>query len=363
LYVYDPPDGNPKPPFRYLPNATTPEGLVTNGLGWRGAPVQFRRSPKTIRIVFVGASTTAEIHGNPFSGPDYIENWLNRWATDRKLDVRFEVMNAARESIRSGDIAAIVNQEVVPVRPDLVYYYEGGNQLKLATVVKDVPKGVPKPGATIERWLRDLVPYSALARRAASLMGGKEWPKPDYKIDWPKGLDESDPDLKRTDLPVNMSTIMGDLDAIRADLAKVDAGLALGTFHWLAKEGLELNAVRHKPILEHLNMNYYPFRYRDLERLTAFENRVFAKYAADRGIPLIDVARYMPYDPDLFTDATHNTEPGVRLRAWIVFQQLLPVIERKLASGAWPKPVPVMAKSHPAFTVPPREITFNCEAR
>ena len=51
-----------------------------------------------------------------------IKNWLNRWATDRKLDVRFEVMNAARESIRSGDIAAIVNQEVVLVRPDLVYY-------------------------------------------------------------------------------------------------------------------------------------------------------------------------------------------------------------------------------------------------
>jgi len=272
------------------------------------------------------------------------------------------VMNAARESIRSGDIAAIVNQEVVPVRPDLVYYYEGGNQLKLATVVKDVPKGVPKPGGTIERWLRDLVPYSALARRAASLMGGKEWPKPDYKIDWPKGLDESDPDLKRTDLPVNMSTIMGDLDAIRADLAKVDAGLALGTFHWLAKEGLELNAVRHKPILEHLNMNYYPFRYRDLERLTAFENRVFAKYAADRGIPLIDVARYMPYDPDLFTDATHNTEPGVRLRAWIVFQQLLPVIEKKLASGEWPKPVPGMPETHPALSVAPRELTFDCQA-
>ena len=56
-----------------------------------------------------------------------------------------------------------------------------------------------------------------------------------------------------------------------------------------------------------------------------FENRVFAKYAAARGLPLIDVARYMPFDPDLFADATHNTPAGVRLRAWIVFLQLLPL--------------------------------------
>lgn len=363
LFVYDPPNGQTKPPFRFLPNATTPDRLVTNAFGWRGAPVPFRRSEKTVRIVFVGASTTAETHRFLFSGPDYVGNWLNRWAAERKLDVRFEVLNAGRESMGSSEIAAIVRQEVAPMRPDLVFYYEGGNQLKLSTVVKDVPKGVPEPGGLLERWLRDMASYSALARRAATLTGGKEWPKPDYKVDWPKGLDESDPDLTRSDLPVNLNTIMRDLDSIRADLAKVDSDLALGTFHWLAKDGLELDAVRHKPILENLNMNYYPFRYRDLERLTAFENRVFAKYAKEHGLPLVDVARYMPYDPDLFADASHNTQPGVKLRAWIVFQQLLPIVEKRLASGAWPKPVPIMAETHPAFTVAPREITVACEAR
>jgi hypothetical protein len=363
LFVYDPPGGETKPPFRFLPNATTPDRLVTNAFGWRGAPVPFRRSEKTVRIVFVGASTTAETHHFLFSVPDYVGNWLNRWAADRKLDVKFEVLNAGRESVKSSDIAAIVRQEVAPMRPDLVVYYEGGNQLELSTVVKDVPKGTPKPGGIVERWLRDMAAYSALARRAASLTGGKEWPKPDYKIDWPKGLDEADPDLKRTDLPVNLNDILGNLDAIRADLAKVDSDLALGTFHWLAKDGLELDAVRHKPILENLNMNYYPFRYRDLERLTAFENRVFAKYAKEHGIPLVDVARYMPYDPDLFADATHNTQAGVKLRAWVVLQQLLPVIEKRLASGAWPKPVPSMGEIHPAFAAAPREITFDCKAR
>jgi hypothetical protein len=94
LYVFDPPDGLPRPLFRFLPNATSPDGLVTNEFGWRGRPVSFARKPRTIRIVFVGASTTAEIHHYPFSGPEYIEGWLNRWAEARHLDLRFEVLNA-----------------------------------------------------------------------------------------------------------------------------------------------------------------------------------------------------------------------------------------------------------------------------
>lgn len=362
LFVYDPPDGQPRPNFRFLPDATAPDGLVTNGFGWRGRPVPFARSARTIRIVFVGASTTAEIHHFPYSVPEHVEVWLNRWAAGKKLDVRFEVLNAGRESIGSSEIAAVVRQEVAPLRPDLVVYYEGGNQLLLSTVVPDQPPGTPRPGGVLAGWLRDLAAHSALARRIEALTGGREWPKPDYKIVWPKGLDEADPDITRPDLPVNMSTIIGDLDAIRDELAKVDGELALGTFHWLMKDGLELSAIRHRPILENLNISYFPYRYHDLERFTTFENRVFAKYAAARGIPLIDVARYMPFDPDLFVDATHNTPPGIRLRAWIVFQELLPLVEKRLASGTWPRPVPAMGDVHPAFKVPPRELTVDCKA-
>jgi hypothetical protein len=361
LFIYDPPDGKQRPIFRYLPNTTTPKGLVTNEFGWRGPPVPFARSPLTIRIVFVGASTTAEVHDYPFSGPEFINNWLNRWAAARGLDVRFEVLNAGRESLNSTDIAAVVHQEVAPMRPDLVVYYEGGNQLDLSTVVKNVPKGVPQPGGTVARWLREAAKHSALARRLEAITDKGEWPKPDYELSWPKGLDESDPDLTRTDLPVNLNTIMRDLDSIRGDVAEVGGELAVSSFHWLAKDGLQLDGNRHKPLVEGLNVRLFPYRYRDLERMTNFENRVFKKYAAAHGLPFVDVARYMPYDPELFSDAFHNTPPGVRLRAWIVFLQLVPLIEKKLESGEWPKPVPPdMGTTHPAFAKPPRKITFDC---
>jgi hypothetical protein len=360
LWVYDPPDGKIRPTFRYLPNFTAPDGLVTNEIGWRGPPVSLQKPPKTVRIVMVGASTMAEIHHYPFSSPEYIQAWLNKWAEDKKLDVRFEVLNAGRESVNSNDIEAIVREEALPLRPDMIFYYEGGNQLDLSTVVKDVPKATPMPAGWLARFLREAAQYSAIARRAESLMPGGEWPRPPYTLTWPQGLSESDPDLTRKDLPVHLNNIMDNLDKIRAELDKVGGLLSIGSFHWLAKDGLVLDASRYKPILYTLNVTYFPYRYRDLERLTKFENTVYAKYAKEHGLPFIDVVKYMPNDPDLFSDAIHNTPAGVKLRGWIVLQQLMPVIEAKLKSGEWPKPVAADAPAPAPYK--PREIKFNCKA-
>jgi hypothetical protein len=161
-------------------------------------------------------------------------------------------------------------------------------------------------------------------------------------------------------LPVNLSVILRDFDQMRADLATVDSEFALSSFMWLVKDGMVLNPIRNRLILDDLNVRNFPFRYRDMERLATFQNRVFAKYASVHGLPFIDLARVMPFDPDLFADAIHNTYPGIRMQAWVVLQQLLPIIEKHLASGAWPKPVPIMGETHPAFVVAPRQITFHC---
>ena len=82
-------------------------------------------------------------------------------------------------------------------------------------------------GASGPSWLaklgQDLSGEFALVRRVQALFagrempaGGGEWPKPDYTLAWPAGLDERDPDIGRVDLPVNLSTILRDLDAMRS---------------------------------------------------------------------------------------------------------------------------------------------------
>ncbi len=372
LYLYDPVDGKASPPYRFYPNVTLPDRLVTNQIGWRGAPIEVPRGPRTVRIVFAGSSTVVDGHFAPWSYPEYVGHWLNLWAQSKKLDVRFEVLNSARESNISTDIANVIHTEVLPVRPDLVVYYEGGNQFRLDTIVDRVPQGSatrpPGTGASVSPdWLRAASHYSALLGRVQAAIGfassdldGREWPKPDYKVVWPPGLDEQDPDLAYPRLPVRLNDIQRDLDRIRADLASIGSDFALSSFAWMVKDGLELDPIRHRYILEQLNVSNYPYRYRDLERLAKFQNRLFAKYARVHGIGFIDVAGQLPADPDLFLDAVHASYAGTRLRGWITFNQLIPMIEKHLADKSWPRPMPNPEPPLPTFT--PRRVTLSCKA-
>ena len=369
LYLYDPPDGAATPPYRYLPNATLPNGLVTNQMGWRGQPIETPRGERTIRIVFVGSSTTMGAPHLPFSYPELVGYWLNSWAASKRLPVHFEVLNTGRESIASTDTAAVVRTEVLPLRPDLVVYYEGGNQFYLSSIVAGLPKRSAAPpqsaASAAPTWLQAASRYSALAARIGAAIGlagasqdGREWPKPDYYVVWPSGLDESDPDLAYPELPVSLNIIQRDLDRIRSDLAAVGSDFAVSSFLWMVKDGLMLDPVRHKYIIEQLNVGYFPFRYRELERLSQFQNRLLAKYANVHGLPFIDTARYMPFDPDLFVDAVHTNNAGLRLQAWVTFNQLLPTVEKHFADGSWPRPRDPSAPPLPIIT--PRKITFDC---
>ena len=209
----------------------------------------------------------------------------------------------------------------------------------------------------LERFGQSLGDEFALVRRVRALFaahempaGGGEWPKPDYKLVWPAGLDERDPDIGRSDLPINLSTSWAISTPCAAPRRQSGAELVLASFFWLVKDGMVLDPVRHRAILEYLNQGYAPFRYRDLERLAAFQNRVFAKYARAHKLDFIDVARLTPFDPDLFVDAIHTTYAGERLRAWVFFQAAgadrgEPPEERRLAAqgGAVDRPPPVFA--------------------
>jgi hypothetical protein len=377
LFVYDPENGLPSPHYRFLTNMTAPDGLVTNDYGWRGPPVPFERGSRTVRIVFAGSSTTVSAHHYPHAFPEFVGYWLNLWSQARGLGIRFETMNAAREGIDSTDIAAIVHEEVLPLRPDLVMYYEGANQFDLDSLVPEYAHGRPaaprsvatavQPQGRLAAWLLDVARYSAIARRVQAAIGaageptaGAEWPKPDYTLVWPIGVDERDPDINRPDLPVHLGAILRDFDRMRSELAGTGAELALSSYKWMVHDGMSLDPVRHRYTLEHLNAYNYPYRYRDLERLALFQNRVFAKYARLNDLDFVDVVKFMPDDPDLFVDAIHKTYAGERVMGWVVFNQLVPLIEQRLASGAWPRSVPAMAGPHPAFRTPPRLITFTC---
>jgi hypothetical protein len=118
--------------------------------------------------------------------------------------------------------------------------------------------------------------------------------------------------------------------------------------------------VRHRTLLGHLNIAMYPLSYRDMARVAALQNRVYAKYAATHGLAFFDVAGLMPPSKDLYTDAVHFSYAGVRLHAWIVMQGLIPLIEKRLSSGVWPRPEGPSIEPPPGLYYTPTEIPVSC---
>jgi lysophospholipase L1-like esterase len=361
VFAFDPPRESTHPRYRFPPNVTTAAGLVTNDFGMRGQPVTLAKPPRTIRIAFLGASTTVGYHQFRFSYPEYVNYWLNRYAQSRNYAVRFEALNAGREGINSEDIAAIVQDELLALDPDLAVYYEGSNQFGTGHALvspqipprSDIDPNDPIVEHKIPQLIRTHLAVGDLLDRALNgFRSAGEPRKPAYRLMWPAGVDELKPNVDDSRLPLLLPVIVKDLDSIRRSLDSIGGQLAVCSFEWLAKDGMPLSAKRHPFIYKQLNAAYWPLRYADIRRLADFQNRVLSRYASARKVPFLDVASALPQDPSLFDDAIHMNEAGDRIKAWIIFQQLVPIVRRKIESGEWPRtgahnvpPLPSLAAS------------------
>jgi hypothetical protein len=90
IRVFDPPLTTIFPRYRFPTGITTVDGLVTNQFGLRGPALALAKPAKTVRIAFLGASTTVGFHGFAFSYGERVVHWLNRFAEANHYDVRFD---------------------------------------------------------------------------------------------------------------------------------------------------------------------------------------------------------------------------------------------------------------------------------
>jgi len=360
---FDPIENGIYPSYRHSRRLSAPGWFTTNSFGWRGPDLELNKPAATIRIAFVGASTTVNEYVFPYSYPELIGHWLNLWSEARGWPYRFEVINSGRTGIDSHSIAAIVRQELVPVEPDLVVYYEGSNQFwPPGAIGYRFGRLYPRPNGASGR-VSAIDQMSALAVRARlaieSLRGG-DGSEPLKPFQWLRlaGVDEQRPDPYDGRLPVELPAIVADLDAIRASLETIQSELVMTSFIWMVKDGLKLDLPRQLGLFNYLNRDYWPATYATMRRLADLQNRVFAAYARQHQLPFLDVAAAFTLDANLFGDAIHLRYPAVRLHAWLVFQGLTPLIEQRIAAGRLPRPASRQRSTHPAFDQPsPRTIT------
>jgi hypothetical protein len=355
-YIFTAPEPGLYPIYRHLVSVSPPGWFVTNNFGWRGPDVDLNKDGRTIRIAFVGASTTIAPYYLPFSYPEFIGHWLSLWAKVVHPGLRIEVINAARTGIDSSSIAAIVRQEVAPLEPDLTVYYEGANSFGPKSTIRiperwqrERPKLTFRPPSAIER-------RSALARRLTSFsvrlaaVDGREPAKGVYPLVWPRSVDEQRPDPDDPALPMGLARVVHDLDSMDAALRSSGGELAIESFMWFIPEsGVPLDLSKHQAIYTYLNRTLWPVSYEHLRRMTTFQNRALKAYAAKRHDLYLEVASALPQDPDLFSDPIHMGEPGLRLQAWIVTTQLIPWINARLHVGTLPKAMRTPRTEHPAF--------------
>lgn len=351
LDVFEPVEPGHSPPYRYYQSRTSPVGLATNAFGFRGPDIPLNKPAGTVRMAFVGASTTVGSYGAPFSYPEYVVHWLNLWAAKSKSPVRFDLVNAGRLGMTSPNIAAIVRQEVMPLEPDLLVYYEGSNQFIFADNLagEEFPV-LGRPESRWEAFVRRAGPFSALVSRIARGLksmqtSAAEPPKPRYTLRWPEGLDRKAPDIERTDLPLDLPQIVSDLRSIRDAAAAGGAELAVSSFVLFVEDGLRTS--RGGFVYDWLNHRCWPYTYADLRMLADFQNTVFESLARTENLLFVDMARRFPMEEEWFFDAIHFTNDGIRLQAWVVLQSILPQIRERIASGAWPRPDREAIAAHP----------------
>lgn len=333
---FESPEATPFPTYRFPPNQTLPSGLVTNQFGFRGPAVAPHKDAGLIRIAFVGASTTQNLHTYRWSYPEITGAWLNLWLQHHRRTERVEVVNAGREGINSPDIREIVKREVVPLQPDYVVYLEGADLVSPPAVTWPggrPPAAPPMPTSRAAAWTGGLAKYSAFAKRlnsAIARLSGPtlgEPPKPRYELELPSP-DRVTLDQLSSVFGTFLQNITVNLDEDRRSVSRAGARLILSTVIRLVHDGLRLDPLSQAVTYQQLNTLFKPLTYADIRRLVDLQNAAYRLYAADRGIDLIDVAAQFPEDTALFLDTFHLNERGIRLQAWLAFLRLTEILER-----------------------------------
>ncbi len=369
LKVFMPQDGKPYPRYRNPANTLTASGLRTNRYGFRGPELSLQKGSNIVRIAFLGASTTIAMHSFPFSYPEHFGYWLNMWLKANNYSLQAEIINAGREGIGSSDIAAILEQEVLPLAPDYVIYYEGANDLYVGPDLFDSGgrfASYPSQELLPRKWVQ----YSLVAKviddfyrvRIVPILA--EWRRPPSKLIFPDGVNEDEPDIDRSDLPGNLSSILNDLHHISALSEKSSVRFLMSSFVWLNGSEPEImsHKTRHVEILSQVNRAFWPLSQPDIRRLVDFQNRVFQRFAALSKLDFMDIEGSLPRDPNLFTDGIHFTPEGVRMQAWVALAEFLPYFSRDLERGFVPNTQLPIMKLNAVSSSTGESYSANCSA-
>lgn len=365
-------DGSQLPRFRLYPdNDFSPTPWITNHWGWLSPDITVRKPPRAVRVGLIGDSTS---HNNYAF---HLQAFLNAWAQDRGLGVRFEVANTGRQGFGFDDGLATLKYELGPMGLDyVVEYFAPSFSLVPAQMAEfaDFPPGV-KPGMPppedprpvpepdfSRRELNTLWSYSALLRRL---------PGADRYIDSSDLLSEPRKPRVALHLPpdrdgrVRLADAMkyryfaglaSRFDRFRALSETLGATPLVSTERLCVWDGMKLRTDKVELYRRLNGPGFWPFSYADLQQMLAAHNGTIEAWAEKNSVDVIDIAGRMPQDPGLCADPWHDPPAGQRMRAWLIFQQLMSRIDEDLRNHRTPRDNSDPSGVHPYLDKPVERI-------
>lgn len=265
--------------------------------GFRNPEIEMPKPPGRIRVAFVGASTTfcAEVSSNEATWPSLVTRELGR----RYPKLSFDHVNAGVPGYGLEAESQSLREQVAPLQPDVVVFYEGANELSYDT--------------------------REVARRSGLFSGKAENPSPLARISVAWFLVEKNLLVrKRQRDATTRATLRYNADSLAQGFR---AGLV--EFLTLAKQVAPVSAVAtfsHKvrrdqaPETQLRNCNtalYYSPYMSVAGLLDGFDayNRAIRSAAAETGVILIEGENDIPGDDVHFADSVHFLDPGAQVMA------------------------------------------------
>jgi len=297
----------------------------SNSWGFRGPEFRPEKPRGVVRIVCLGASTTEGTQGDDETWPHYLQQELRERYPGRDV----EVINAGHHAQNIDDLYEILLQKVLPVRPDVVIFYEVSNNVDFSEFMGPLPCKLRFGGADDCRWM-SYPGWSRLLRRhsaAFTLLAERFDKEGRVPRSMPHGFYDQPPKPSAEHYQEMLRRLA---ERVRSSGARA----VLSSFVVIAHEGLEVSPVQSSPLFRNIHRDYYPLSAGELARIYAYYNALSRAVASELGVPYVDAAAEFPKDARYFPyDIMHLSPEGNRLLARIFARHLADKVLPAMMSG------------------------------
>ena len=294
-----------------------------NGQGFRGPEVAMPKPEGTIRIAFLGASTTlcAEVQDTEQTWPHLVTEALKK----RFPAVKFDYINAGAPGYTVQTTTENLRHRVAKYRPDVIFIYHATNNFS-----KDVRRLAIAKGYVVERpeddsWLsRNSLLWNYFSKQVRIYLRQK------------RAADETQESFQ-FDMAELTAGFRKDLSDLIRESASVAGTVAIATFAARLRRDLsdaekEAAAVTAAYYMPHISIKSMIGGYE-------YYNGVIRDLARKHGVALIEGEGRVPADQAHYNDSVHFTTAGSQKFARAIIDEFAAVIGEKIRSGDLPAKV------------------------